>query len=181
MIVVRTGRIRLFLLFLGSVAFVTAGIWFAVRPPLGIPLAREFCVALGLVTLLFFGIGGGILLRRLLGHRIALIVDRNGIVDNSTVMPAGRIAWDEITRIGIVTTSRDTRSIGIDVQDREALYARVKHGSTLRENARMFEYPVHIAEVVLDRRAEEMLQLLEEYRLNKKARAQLGETGPDRR
>jgi hypothetical protein len=181
MIVVRTGRIRLFLLTLGSLAFVGLGLLFVLRPPLGLPLARELMMALGFVTLLFFGVAGGVLLRRLFGHRIALVIDRNGIVDNSTATPAGRVAWEEMTRIGIFEAARGARFIGIDVRDREALYARAKRPAMLRENVRMYDYPVQISEIALDRRAEEMLAFLEECRFNKKTRSQLGEMGPDLR
>jgi len=173
MIVVRTSRTRLFLLLLGSLAFVAAGLHMAIRTP--------FLFPLGLVALLFFGACGGVILKRLVGHRIALVVDRNGIVDKSTATPAGRIDWEAISRIGIVRGARDARFIGIDVHNREALYARVKQPGMLRANAQMFEYPVQIAEVTLDRTAEELVTLLEECRLNKKARAQMGEWEGDRR
>ncbi|HVE43335.1 MAG TPA: STM3941 family protein [Planctomycetota bacterium] len=173
MIVVRTSRRRLFLLLLGSLTFVGVGLHLATRTP--------FLLPLGIVAVLFFGVCGGVILKRLLGHRIALIVDRNGVVDNSTATPAGRIDWDEISRIGIVHGARDARFIGIDVHDREALYARAKQPGMLRANAKTFEYPVQIAEVTLDRTAEEMVKLLDECRLNKKARAQLGEMESDLR
>ncbi len=61
------------------------------------------------------------------------------------------------------------------MKDREALYERAARGRMLRENADLYQYPVLIPEVTLDRKAEELQQAIDRYRVDKPAREQLGE------
>jgi len=175
LIVIRTSRTRLALLFCGSLGFVAAGFWFILWPPLGLPVGPTLLCLLGIVSILFFGMCGGILLRRLFGHRVALIVDRRGILDNSSAIPAGRIPWEEIAGTAIVTESGQ-RFVGIDVTDREGLYGRVKVARLLRSNADTYGFPVLIPEITLDRKAEVLREEIDRLRVDKLAREALGES-----
>lgn len=173
MILIRTGRLRLLALLLGSAVFVALGFWFILFPPATLAVGPHMLVAIGLASVLFFGLCGGILLKRFLSHRIALVLDRRGVLDNSTATPAGFVDWNEILSTGIVTTS-GVKFVGIDVRDREALYERSPRGRMLRTNADLHQYPVLIPEVTLDRKPEELQQLIDRYRSDKPAREQLG-------
>lgn len=174
MIVIRTVRLRLLALLCGSSAFVALGFWFILWPPLGGPVGPTLLCVLGVASVLFFGLLGGIFLKRLLGHRIALVLDRRGIIDNSSACPAGRILWEELTDAGVVTSS-GARFLGLDVKNREALYARVARAGLLRENASLFHYPVQVPEIVLDRTVEALLAEVLRYRDDPRARETLGE------
>jgi hypothetical protein len=174
MMVIRTGRGRLLGLILLSSGFVAAGFWFSVGLPIRPAALRIPLWILGLASILFFGVCGGAYLRRLLGHRVALMIGRSGILDNSSGTPAGPIPWKDILRVGIVTQS-NARFVAIDVHDREELFARARHSRVLKENAALFEYPVLIPEVVLDRPAERLVAEIEDLRRDPKAREQLGE------
>ena len=174
MIVIRSSRLKLFALFVGSAAFVAAGFWFVLYPPLTLTVGPNVLCAIGVASILFFGLMGGILLKRLLGHGIAVILDRKGLVDNSSGISAGRISWDEILEVAPVESS-GARFLGIDVRDREKLYARVRHPKMLRFNADTYRYPVHIPELTLDRKVEDLARLIEQYRGDRLARETLGE------
>ncbi|HUR38388.1 MAG TPA: STM3941 family protein [Planctomycetota bacterium] len=178
MIIIRSSRLKLLVLLLGSAAFVAAGFWFVLYPPLTLTVGPYVLCAIGVVSILFFGLMGGILLKRLFSHGIAVILDRKGIVDNSSGVPAGRISWDEILEVAPVEVS-GARFLGIDVRDREKLYARVRHPKVLRLNADTYRYPVHIPEITLDRTVEELARLIEPYRADRMMRETLGEFDAD--
>lgn len=174
MIVIRTGRLRLPALLLGSMVFVGLGFWFVLYPPATVSIGPYVLCAIGLASILLFGLAGGILLKRFLSHRIALILDRRGVLDNSTATPGGFIDWTEILGTGIVTVSGQ-RFVGVDVKDREALYERTARARMLRVNADLYQYPVLIPEVTLDRKVEELQRAIDRYRSDKLSREQLGE------
>lgn len=174
MIIIRSSRLKLFVLLLASMAFVAAGVWFALYPPLTLGIGPHVLCAIGVASILFFGLAGGIILKRLFSHGIAVVLDRKGILDNSTGIAAGRISWDEISDVAPVEFSGQ-RFLGIDVRDREKLYARVQHPKVLRLNADTYRYPVHIPEIILDRKVEDLGRLIERYRSDRLERETLGE------
>lgn len=57
--------------------------------------------------------------------RYCLTIDHEGIIDYASRLRAGRIRWEEITRVTI-TIPLNSRCVGIDVADRRALYARAR-------------------------------------------------------
>jgi len=177
-IIIRSSRLRLAALFLASLLFVAGGFWFVLFPPLTLPVGPYVLCAIGVVSILFFGLVGGILLKRLFSHGIAVVLDRNGILDNSTGIAAGRISWDEILDVGPVEAS-GARFLGIDVKDREKLYARVRHPKAIRLNADAYRYPVQIPEITLDRKVEDLGRLIEQYRADRMTRETLGEFDAD--
>ena len=88
---------------------------------------------------------------------------------------------DTVGRVGLVrlrysaVESSGARFLGIDVRDREKLYARVRHPKALRLNGDAFRYPVQIPEITLDRKVEDLARLIEQYRDDRLARETLGE------
>ncbi len=132
-------------------------------------------LAAGVVSVLFFGLCGGATLRRLLGHRVSLLIDRRGIVDNSTVTPAGRILWSEIVRVGVAEVSGQ-RFVGIDVQQPEKVLGRAgnRRGFLLASQS-MTGFLINIPESMLDRPAAEMIDLLNRLRSDPAERDGLGE------
>ena len=174
MIIIRTGRLRLAALLLGSLVFVALGFWFVLYPPVTLTVGPYVLCAIGVASILFFGLAGGILLKRLFSHGIAVILDRRGVHDNSTATPAGFVSWEEIAGTGIVTFSH-VQFVGIDVKNREALYERSTHARMLKANVDLHHFPVLIPEVTLDRKAEALRQLIDRFCADKPARETLGE------
>ena len=174
MIVVRTSRTRLLLLFAGATLFVAGGFWLCT-----IPGVRWLVWPVGVASVLFFGLCGGVALRRLFGHRIALLIDRRGIVDNASAAPAGRIGWNEISRIGVAELSGQ-RFVGIDVHHPEKLLARIPRPrrKILETNPAFLGYLVNLPETILGRPAAEMVELLQEYLRDPRLRETLGEAEP---
>lgn len=81
---------------LGSVAFVAVSIWIWTIPvgegPLTPPL-RKIVSVLGIG---FFGICAVYGFAKLFDKKPGLVIDREGIMDNSSGVAAGRILWSEI-------------------------------------------------------------------------------------
>lgn len=176
MIVVRTPKSRLLLLFAGSIAFVALGAWFILDSRVMWHGARLLVVAAGVASVLFFGVCGGAILRRLMGHRVSLMIDRMGIIDNSSATPAGRVGWKEISRVGVAEVSGQ-RFVGIDVHRPEEVLARVRGPQKLfRANQAMTGFLLNLPESMLDRPAAEMSELLDRLLSDPAARDGLGET-----
>lgn len=165
-IVVRAPRLKLLYLIVLDVGMVAGSAWLALSHVL--PPVTEI---VGWTGILFFGLCGGWILSRLFSHRISLVLDRNGLLDNSSALPAGGIPWDRISRLGI-TTIQHQRLLGIDVRDRTP-------GSDLRRkleeaNIGIAGYPIYIAPTAVDRTLEELHDLIAKYWKDPRARTELG-------
>lgn len=163
MIVVKAPRLKLLTLIVLDVVMVAGSAWLALSHVL--PPVTEI---VGWTGILFFGLCGGWMLSRLFSHRISLALDRNGLVDNSSALPSGKIPWDQISRLGI-TTLQHQRLLGIDVRDRTVL----PHPRLGDANVGIAGYPVYIASTAIDRKLEDLHDLIARYWKDPKARAEL--------
>jgi hypothetical protein len=77
----------------------------------------------GILGLLFFGAGLAYLLPRQLRNGPLLIVTTAGIVDQSSVLGVGFIAWAEIERIFVPTLW--PMFVGLKLADRKGVFARL--------------------------------------------------------
>jgi hypothetical protein len=162
-IVIKAPRLKLLWLIVLDVGMVGASAWLALSH--AVPPLTEI---VGWAGILFFGLCGGWILSRLFSHRISLVLDRNGLLDNSSALPAGKISWDQISRLGI-TTLRNQRLLGIDVRDRAAL----SHRRLGDANIGLAGYPIYIASTAIDRSLEELQDLIAKYWKDPQARASL--------
>jgi hypothetical protein len=72
--------------------------------------------ALSAVGILFCAFSGLFAARRLFDPTPGLVLDAEGLIDNSSVIGAGRVRWDEITEIR-VTKSGPQRFLTVVVED----------------------------------------------------------------
>src|SRR5262245_1276701 len=147
-IVVRASRLKLIFLFTLSAGMVAASAWLVLLKPAWLIIPG----LVGLCGILFFGLCGGWILSRLFSHRISLILDRDGLLDNSSALPAGRIPWDQIARMGI-TKVENQRFLGIDVRDRTLLPSSTSAFRRWAEefNVAVSGYPLGIPSTTIDR------------------------------
>jgi hypothetical protein len=97
-------KTKLSLVILGSLAFVVGGIWltfYVEYDSFMQPLA-------GILSMAFFGLTGAIGIRKLLDNRPGLIINEQGIHDNSSGLSAGFIPWEDIENIGEITIKNQT-------------------------------------------------------------------------
>jgi len=130
---------------LGAVVFVALGIWLYLnadhiprRNPLYIKVVAVACVS-------FFGLCGVYASRKLFDPAPGLIIDAEGIVDNSSGISAGRIPWSEIKGFKVTTIKRQ-RFLTIEVRDPDKYIRRTsglkRHLAAM--NTKYFGGPIHI-------------------------------------
>jgi hypothetical protein len=88
--IIAKSKTKIVLLTFGSMIFVAAGLWFC-------QLQFDFVLrAIGIVSVLFFGLCGVIYIWQLLDSKPGLSLSAAGIDDNSSGLSAGLIPWEEI-------------------------------------------------------------------------------------
>ena len=167
MIVVKAPRHKLLFLFTLSLVMVAASAGLAVGH--WVPPLTEL---VGWCGILFFGLCGGWILAKLFSHRVSLILDREGLLDNSSALPVGRIPWDQITRVGIAEIEKQ-RFLGIDVRDRSVLATWAFRRWVGEVNVGLAGYPVYVPSTAIDRSLEEFHDLIARYWKDPKARTEL--------
>ena len=102
-------KLKIGLLFIGSITFVLIGIQFAISPDEWTTARRNsplFIRIIGIISTIFFGICGISIGKKLFDRNIGLTIDDRGITDNTNATSIGLIEWDDITGIG------DSQDIG---------------------------------------------------------------------
>lgn len=93
---------KILLLFIGAIVFVIFGILLIITPETFIsPIFRnqQTIRFAGIAAFFFFGAASVYGLKKLFDKTIGLIVDENGITDNSNASSVGLIEWIDITEI----------------------------------------------------------------------------------
>ncbi len=93
---------RLSLMALGSAAFVCLGLWFCINrsqigPESG--FGTTGIVVVGILAIVFFGLCGVAILIKLFNAKPGVIIDQNGITDNSGPATIGLIDWNDIISV----------------------------------------------------------------------------------
>ena len=93
---------KLTLMFLGSVVFVGLGIWFVTNPPkINNPIFGNptTIFIVGLASILFFGLVGFSIFKKLWDKTPGLIISDQGVFDNASGVSAGLVPWTDIVEI----------------------------------------------------------------------------------
>ena len=99
---IQLSKSKLTLLFLGSVMFVVLGIWYVISPPkvnISIFANPTVVFVVGLSSILFFGLIGFFIFKKLFDNSPGLIISAEGVFDNSSSISAGFIPWTDIVEI----------------------------------------------------------------------------------
>jgi hypothetical protein len=99
---IQLSKSKLTLMALGSLIFVGLGCWFVTNPPkINNPIfgnPTTIFIA-GLASILFFGIAGFFLLKKLGDKSPGLIISAEGVFDNTSAASAGLIPWTDVLEI----------------------------------------------------------------------------------
>lgn len=93
---------KILLLFFGALIIVIIGIWFLLEPEqfLSIRRTNETLIqAVGISAIIFFGFCAVFAFKKLFDKKYGLIINENGIVDNSNATSVGLIKWTDIAGI----------------------------------------------------------------------------------
>jgi len=97
-------RKQLFLGLIGASLFVGIGLWFVISPPkmndmiFGNP---TIFLIIGIMSLLFFGIGSIFIAKKLFDDGVGLVVQEEGVFDASSATSVGLILWSDIEAIKV--------------------------------------------------------------------------------
>lgn len=139
-------RLKLVGTLAGALAFVGLGVLMMITE------SRHglFAKLIGLVCVGFFGAVAVSVLKHLLTLGSAVIINAKGIVDNSSGVSVGFIAWDEIAEIREYTVQNQT-FLGIELKDVNKVLARQPKWKrrVIRANLKLGAAPVNIPQSVL--------------------------------
>lgn len=157
---------KLLLSTLGAFAFVAIGFWFVLAPPsrTGSSLESTLLMVLGLVSILFFGGIAILVIRKLFDSRPGLIIDEQGLTDNSGGLSAGQILWQDIEDFKVLQIQRQ-RLILILVKNPQDYIDRQSNAwkrKLMAMNYRQYGTPISISTNGLKISFAELSEILEQ-------------------
>tara|TARA_Y100000385_G_C12798223_1_gene510644 strand:- start:83 stop:646 length:564 start_codon:yes stop_codon:yes gene_type:complete len=156
-------RKKIILLLLASIGFISGGIWMVINPENAgryfNPITKRFFYlnsesiqVIGIVGILFFGAAVIYGIKKLFDKKIGLILDSNGITDNSNASSIGLIEWNDILDIRTKQVM-STKFLLIDIVNPEKYIGKAKNGiqsRLMKANMNMYETPLSITSNTLN-------------------------------
>lgn len=160
-VVIPLSKTKVALLIVGAVAFMAGSIWIWSIADTQARFNPLLLKAVAVAGVFFFGLCAIYGCIKAFDARPGLIIDSEGIVDNSSAVAAGRILWHEVVGLK-VSEMAGQRFITIEVVDPEKF---TKRGSLLGRmlnsaNAKMTGSPINISSNSLRMKFDELFQLL---------------------
>jgi len=165
---------KIILLFLGAIIFVILGVWLAIEPErfsnsVYRPRSAEFIKIVGMVALVFFGVCSVFIFKKLFDKKYGLIIDKNGITDNSNGTSVGLIKWTDIVGIRIEQVYSQ-KFIIVDVSNPE-YYIELKKGRigkmAMKANFNRYGSPISITANSLKTNFEDLKEkIYKQYKKN---------------
>jgi hypothetical protein len=160
-------KTKIFLMLLGSIAFVVAGVFFMITPARYVfVLFRNPIVIFiaGFASVLFFGFITFTIVKKLFQVKIGLTINNKGIIDNSSGTSTGMIYWEDIEKIDAfkVVNQKIIRIIVKNPDD----YIERQTSSIKRKivaaNYKQYGSPVQISANMLKIKFNELYELLQD-------------------
>jgi hypothetical protein len=164
-IVIALSKVKVALVTAGALLFVALGVWLLEIADLQRRFPPLYVKGASVLAIGFFGLCGVYALFKLFDDSPGLILDREGFIDNSSGIPAGRVAWREIREIRVVSMHRQ-RFLAFMVDDPQKYLGK---GSLVRRvfvrmNYRMYGTPILIGAHSLKMKFDELERLIAEFR-----------------
>lgn len=166
-IIIPLSRKKILLIFLGALTFVVLGIGFLNDPEKFAnssyrPRNSEFIHIVGIVSVVFFGICGIFAFKKLFDKKDGLIINKNGITDNSSGTSVGLVKWNDIIGIGVAKVHLQ-KFIMIEVSNPEH-YINLKKNKigkmAMKSNYDKFGSPISISTNSLKTNFEELREII---------------------
>lgn len=162
--IIELSKRKLIALFIAAVGFVFFSIWFIVAPSDFVNFltrSEKVVFTIGIIGVVFFGAIMITLFIKLFDKKPGLIIDNEGITDNSNYSSVGLIRWPEI--IGIETKKvYSTRFIILQVNNPDD-YIRKNRGlkkMLLKQNLAKYGTPITLTSGGLDSTFDELERLI---------------------
>ncbi|WP_121246587.1 STM3941 family protein [Mucilaginibacter phyllosphaerae] len=158
---------KLIILFVGSLLFVAAGFWFIKQPETitqTVAMPPAILILAGYTSLGFFGSCAIFIFKKFFDTKAGIIINRNGIYDNSSGVSAGFIPWGDISNISTMEISKQ-KLIMIEVINPEVYINRqtnfiAKKASAI--NHKMYGSPINISANSLQYKFDDLYYTLRE-------------------
>lgn len=162
-IVIALSKRKILLLLAGSVAFVATGIVLWTIADTQNRYNALFVKAVALACVTFFGMCGLYACLKLFDSKPGLIIDAEGLVDNSSAVAAGRIPWSEVVGLSVTKIARSS-FVTVQVPDP---YKYVERAGALQRiastaNTKLVGSPINISSLALKIPFDELVQILRE-------------------
>lgn len=170
---IQLSKSKLFLMVVGSAAFVGLGAWFVLNPSEIEPSQRTLIRIIGVVSILFFGACLIFITRKMFDQKIGLVIDKDGITDNSNGTSVGLINWEDITEIGTAEVA-STKFILIGTTNSNKYINKATNEISkraMRANTKMYGTPLSIASNTLKIKHDELLnKIIDSFNIMEKSR-----------
>ena len=170
-------KTKILLLFTGSLVFVCLGIFFAYQPDIfttSLINRPEYVRILGLLAVLLFGLCSIFLFRKLFDSKLGLVIDQQGITDNSSGTSVGLIEWKDIEGIDFLQIA-STKFLLLSTSQPDKYISKAPNGlakRAMKANNKLYGSPLCISSNALKIRFEELQKLvLEEFEKRKVSRS----------
>ncbi len=152
---------------LGAIMFVGLGLWFLINPPkIGNPIVGNptAIFIVGLVSIIFFGFVAVTILRKFSDKTAGLIINREGITDNSSGVSAGFIPWTDIDEIKVsqVMNQKFLMLIVRNPQDYLDKVTNAMKRNAMKMNNKTYGSPISISSNALRTNFDDLHKLLVE-------------------
>ena len=164
---------KLVLLLSAGIGFVFIGCWFIVNPSnfVNFSTRNEIIVFItGILEVVVFGLASVFLFIKLFDNKSGLVINKQGIIDNTNSSSMGLISWPEITKI-YKKKIISTEILIIEIRNPEE-YIQKANGLKklgLKQNLKSYGTPITLTSVGLQCSFDELERLvLESYNQNKR-------------
>jgi hypothetical protein len=158
-------KMKIGLFLIGTIILMIVGIEFALNPE-GWLSARSNSTGVirivGVISIVFFGVCGIFIGRKLFDEKIGLSIDEKGITDNTNATSVGLIEWDDITGIDKVEIS-SSKILLIRTDKPDKYIERAKNGISklaMKANNKMYGTPISIISSSLNIKFNELENLI---------------------
>ena len=158
-------KLKIGLSFIGTIIFVILGILFTTNPEEWLTARSNspgFVRIIGVISVVFFGVCGIFIGRKLFDKTIGLTIDEKGITDNTNGTSVGLIEWDDITGIDKVEISF-SKILLIKTDKPDKYIDRAKNGISkraMKANNRIYGSPISIISNSLSMKFSELEKLV---------------------
>jgi len=164
-IIIPLSKKKILLLFFGAMVFVAFGALFMITPSTFRDEANPIIIFIvGLVAVLFFGFVAMDTFRKLFDKKAGLIINEQGIIDNSDGFSIGLVLWSDIKKIRF-SKMHSVKLLTITIKNPKKYIRRVSNPikrKMLALNSRYFGSPIQISSQSLQTDFDSLERLLTE-------------------
>lgn len=171
--IINLSKKKIFLLTFGSIFFVGLGFWmvsFELKNTNDLLTLENVTieVGIGVLSIIFCGACGLFGIKKLFDSSPGLILNQEGIIDNSSGVAVGKILWSDILSIEKTQIGRQ-KFVSVIVKDPEkyANYGNFIQRFTNKANMKLCSTPINISSISLCIDQTELYSELEFFFLNK--------------